>query len=137
LEPRGVGQTPAASRRPLPATSPKDVAKVIAEGRKAHPEMALYLWLVAITGARRGELCALQVCDVDLDKGILHIAFNYVVVDGRRVRKDTKTHQDRYLAIDQVTCAMIGEHLDAVRARLADVGVELPKDAYVFSNDPA
>ena len=134
--PAESAKPPAASRRPLPATSPEDVAKVIAEGRKAHPEMALYLWLVAITGARRGELCALQVCDVDLDKGILHIAFNYVVVDGRRVRKDTKTHQDRYLAIDPVTCAMIGEHLDAVRARLADVGVELPENAYVFSNDP-
>ena len=135
--PAESAKPPAASRRPLPATSPEDVAKVIAEGRKAHPEMALYLWLVAITGTRRGELCALQVCDVDLDKGILHIAFNYVVVDGRRVRKDTKTHQDRYLAIDPVTCAMIGEHLGAVRARLADVGVELPGDAYVFSNDPA
>jgi integrase len=135
--PAESARPPAASRRPLPATSPGDVAKVIAEGRKAHPQMTLYLWLVAITGARRGELCALQVCDVDLDQGILHIAFNYVVVDGRRVRKDTKTHQDRYLAIDPVTCAMIGEHLDAVRARLADVGVELPEDAYVFSNDPA
>jgi len=135
--PAESAKPPAVSRRPLPATSPEDVAKVIAKGRKVHPEMALYLWLVAITGARRGELCALQVCDVDLDKGILHIAFNYVVAGGRRVRKDTKTHQDRYLAIDQVTCAMIGEHLDTVRARLADVGVELPEDAYVFSNDPA
>jgi integrase len=135
--PAESAKPPAASRRPLPATSPEDVAKVIAEGRKAHPEMALYLWLAAITGARRGELCALQVCDVDLDKGILHIAFNYVVVDGRQVRKDTKTHQDRYLAIDPVTCAMIGEHLDTVRSRLTDVGVELHEDAYVFSNDPA
>jgi integrase len=99
--------------------------------------MALYLcgWRRSVG---RGEASyALQVCDVDLDKGILHIAFNYVVVDGCRVRKDTKTHQDRYLAIDPVTCAMIGEHLDAVRARLADVGVERAEDAYVFSNDPA
>jgi len=44
---------------------------VIAEARKTHPAMALYLWLVAITGARRGELCALQVSDLDLDTGIL------------------------------------------------------------------
>jgi hypothetical protein len=36
-----------------------------------------------------------------------------------------------------VTCAMIGEHLEAVRARLAEVGVELQQDAYMFSNDPA
>ena len=134
--PAESAKLPAASRPPIPATTPEDVAKVIAEARKAHPEIALYLWLVAITGARRAELCALQVRDIDLDTGILHIAFNYVVVDGRRIRKDTKTHQDRYLAIDPVTCAMIREHLDAICARLADFGMKLPDDAYVFSNDP-
>ena len=53
--------------------------QVIAESRKADLEMALYLRLVAITGARRGESYALQVGDIDLDSGILHIAFNYVV----------------------------------------------------------
>jgi integrase len=126
----------AVTRRPVPATAPEDVAKVIAEGRKTNPVLALYLWLVAITGARRGELCALQVGDIDLEKGIIHIAFNYVVVGGRRVRKDTKTHQDRYLAIDPVTCAMIREHLEAIRAELGGLGLKLPEDAYVFSNDP-
>lgn len=124
------------TRRPVPATPPGDVAKVIAEGRKTHPEMAMYLWLAAITGARRGELCAMQVRDLDLDNSVLHLAFNYIVVDGRRVRKDTKTHQDRYLAIDPVTCRMLSEHLEAIRGKLAAVGVELPEDAYVFSNDP-
>ena len=82
----------------------------------------------------RGELCALQVRDVDLDNGVLHIAFSYVVTGDSRVRKDTKTHQDRYLAIDPVTCAMISEHLDATRARLAAVGLDLPKDLYAFWN---
>ena len=101
------------------------------------PAAALYLWLVAITGARRGELCALQVCDIDLDNGVLHIAYTYVMCDGHRVRKDTKTHQDRHLAIDPVTCAMLREHLDMIHGRLAAVGVELSKDAYVFSNDPS
>lgn len=82
-----------------------------------------------ITGAGRGELCALQVCDIDLDNAILHIAYNHVVVGGRKVRKDTKTHQDRYLAIDPVTCAMIRGHLDAIRSELAGVGLGLPEDA--------
>ena len=116
--PAESAKPPTVTRRPVPATAPEDVAKVIAEGRKTHPAMALYLWLAAITGARRGELCALQVCDVDLENGVLHLAYNYVVVGGRRVRKDTKTHQDRYLAIDPVTCAMIREHLDTIRAEL-------------------
>ena len=134
--PAESAKPPAVTRRPLPATTPEDVAKVIAEGRKAHPVLVLYLWLVAITRARRGELCALQVRDVDLANGVLHIAFNYVVVGGVRARKDTKTHQDRYLAIDPVTCAMISEHLGTIRTELAAVGLELPDDAYVFSNDP-
>ena len=56
--PAESAKPPAVTRRPLPATTPEDVAKVIAEGRKAHPVLALYLWLVAITGGRRGELCA-------------------------------------------------------------------------------
>ncbi|MGH3283293.1 MAG: tyrosine-type recombinase/integrase [Streptosporangiaceae bacterium] len=134
--PAESARPPTAMHRPVPATAPEDVAKVIAEGRKTNPVMALYLWLIAITGARRGELCALQVGDIDFNQGIIHIAFSYVVVGGRRVRKDTKTHQDRYLAIDPVTCAMLREHLDAIRAELRGLGLELPGDAYVFSNDP-
>jgi integrase len=139
-----VDRNPAESAKPptvsqgkkRPAIPPEDVAAVIAEGRRAHPALALYVWLVAITGVRRGELCALQVRDIDLDNGVVHIAFNYVVSNGRRVRKDTKTHQDRHLGIDPVTCALIGEHLDAIRDALARVGLQLPEAAYLFSNDP-
>ena len=35
-----------------------------------------------------------------------------------------------------MTCATISEHLDTIRAELAAVGLELPDDAYGFSNDP-
>lgn len=52
------------------------------------------MWLAAITGVRRGELCGVQIRDIDLDNGWLHIAFNYVVKGGKKIRKDTKTHQD-------------------------------------------
>jgi integrase len=134
--PAESARPPSTTSRPVPATAPEDVAKVIAEARKTNPAMALYLWLAAVTGARRGEVCALQVGDINLEQGIIHIAFSYVVVGGQRVRKDTKTHQDRYLAIDPVTCAMIREHLDAIRAELRGLGLELPRDAYVFSHDP-
>jgi integrase len=85
----------------------------------------------------RGELCGLQIRDIDLDRGLVHVAFNYVVRGGQRVRKDTKTHQDRWLAIDPDTCALVATHLDEIRADLAAVGVALPDDAYLFSNDPA
>ena len=111
--------------------------KVLAEARARSAAMGLYLWLVVVTGVRRGELCGLQIRDVDLDRALVHVAFNYVVRGGQRVRKDTKAHQDRWLAIDPVTCALIESYLAEIKAELAAVGVELRDDAYLFSNDPA
>jgi len=60
-----------------------------------HDLLALYLWLAAVTGARRGELCVLHWADLDLERGVIRIAHSYSVAGGAKVRKDTKTHQDR------------------------------------------
>jgi len=135
--PTMTAKPPTTIRRPVPATSPDDAAKVIAEARERNTALGLYLWLVVVTGVRRGELCGLQIRDIDLDRGLVHVAFNYVVRGGQRVRKDTKTHQDRWLAIDPDTCALIAAYLDETRAALAAVGAGLPDEAYLFSNDPA
>ena len=130
-------KAPTTIRRPIPATSPEAVAKVITEARARNAALGLYLWLVVVTGVRRGELCGLQLRDIDLDRGLVHVAFNYVVRGGQRVRKDTKTHQDRWLAIDPDTCKLITSYLDEISAALATVGVKLRDDAYLFSNDPS
>jgi integrase len=135
--PAESAKPPTTIRRPIPATSPEDVAKVITEARARNAALGLYLWLVVVTGVRRGELCGLQIRDLDLDRGLVHVAFNYVVRGGQRVRKDTKTHQDRWLAIDPDTCALIVSYLDEISVALAAVGVELRDDAYLFSNDPS
>jgi hypothetical protein len=37
---------------------------------------------------------------LSVSRGLVHVAFNYLVRGGQRIRKDTKTHQDRWLAID-------------------------------------
>jgi integrase len=121
-----------------PATpSPATVAAVIKAAREANLDLlALYVWLAAITGARRGELCGLQWADIDLDSGIVHIAYSYFVRSGQRVRKDTKTHQDRHLAIDPVTAAMIAVQKRETESRLSEAGVTLPQNAYIFAGDP-
>jgi integrase len=68
---------------------------------------------------------------------VVHIAFNYVVKAGQKLRKDTKTHQERYIAIDSVTCALIQEAIDETTTALAAVGATLAPSAFLFSNDPA
>jgi integrase len=135
--PAESAKPPTAIRKTIPATSPGAVAKVIAEARRRNAALGLYLWLVVVTGVRRGELCGLQIRDIDLNQGLIHIAFNYVVRGGQRVRKDTKTHQDRWLAIDPDTCMLIATYLEEITAALAAISVELADDAYLFSNDPA
>jgi integrase len=67
-------------------------------------------------------LCGLQIRDIDLDQGFIHVAFNYVVKGGKKIRKDTKTHQDRWLAIGPDTCALIASYLEEVQAALAGHG---------------
>jgi hypothetical protein len=57
-----VDRNPAESARPpavntrksIPATPPEDVAKVIVEAGAHSTALGLYLWLVVITGQRRG-----------------------------------------------------------------------------------
>ena len=54
--PAESAKPPATIRQPIPATSPDDVAKVVAEARERNVALGLYLWLVVVTGVRRGEL---------------------------------------------------------------------------------
>ena len=53
-----------------------------------------------------------------------------------KVRKDTKTHQVRDLAIDDITVTVLTERLRDVIEELGVVDVELLLSAYIFSSDP-
>jgi len=135
--PAGSAKLPKIRPRSPTSPTPTDVAAVIAAARDQELDLlALYMWLAAVTGARRGELCGLQWADIDLDTGLVHIAFSYFVRDGQKMRKDTKTHQDRYLAIDAITAAVLAERKQQVQALLDTTHVKLPPTAYVFSSDP-
>src|ERR1039458_6192997 len=54
--------------------SPKDVQALLVAAEKVDPGLAVLLLLAALTGARRGELCALRWSDIDLKAGTLTIA---------------------------------------------------------------
>jgi integrase len=50
--PAASAKPPTPSRQTILATTPEDVAKVIAEARARSAAMGLYLWLVVVTGVR-------------------------------------------------------------------------------------
>ena len=58
--------------------------------------------LGALTGLRRGELCALRWTDVHLDLRELEVARSVVVVPGGLAEKTTKTGRERRVALDDV-----------------------------------
>ena len=86
--------------------------RVGGRGSRAAPPLRLYLWLVVVTGVRRGELCGLQIRDIDLDRGLVHVAFNYVVRSGRATPPGTiwRDFLDAtgtlYIDDTSVTCAL-------------------------------
>src|SRR4029450_11373957 len=93
------------------------------------------LWLKVITGARRGELCALRWDDVRWSVSELRICRNYVVGPGDRAIKETKTHQKRCLALDDATMEMLAERWRRCQKLAEQLGGQLGDDAYVFCRD--
>jgi integrase len=65
----------------------------------------------------------------------VHVAYSYLVLPGVKVRKDTKSHQDRRLTLDDVTVGVLSERHKYVEEQLASVGCGLPEKAYIFSHE--
>lgn len=79
--------------RPAPQPpTPEEVGHLLTAAWKRNADLAVYIWLAATTGARRGELCGLRWSGVDIEAGMLRFVGNYIVRGGRRIEKDTKTH---------------------------------------------
>jgi integrase len=94
------------------------------------------VWLVMVTGVRRAELAALSWRKIDLDAGTLKVNRNWLRSGGQDIDKDTKTHNDRSIALDRDTVGVLAEHRARYLRRMADLGLEPSEDAFVFSARP-
>lgn len=138
-----LDRSPADSRRvtvPSPTRrtsasppSPERLVRLLREAEGKDPTLAAAMALGALTGCRRGELCALRWSDVDLDQSILTVARSVTVVAGRRHEGDTKTHQVRKVALDEVALAVVQQRMAWQRSLAQDVGVRLVSNPYLLS----
>ena len=139
---RWVSRNPVADVEPPPATTPdprppsaEDAARLVAASWN-DPDWGTLVWLTMTTGARRGEICALRWSHVDLATGTISIR-RAIAQDGDYTwEKDTKSHQQRRVTIDPETVTVLTEHWDRRRSRAAVLGIELARDAFVFSLAP-
>ena len=139
-----VGQNVARRASPPPvhaaqveAPTPDEVQAILVAAEAVEPTLAVLLLLAALTGARRGELCALRWPDIDFDAGTLTIARSiYEVAGGGWAEKGTKTHQARTIGLDDLGLEALRRHRSAVDA-LADIlDLEVLPDGFVFSRSP-
>src|SRR5262249_16540569 len=91
------------------------------------------VWLAMVTGARRGELCALRVDNVDLDNAVLVIRTSISQDGAKTWEKDTKTHQQRRITLDEYTVALLRAYLRTCETEAAEDGRTLHPQARLFS----
>lgn len=70
------------------------------------------------------------------DRGTITVRRAISQFGGSLTEKDTKTHQQRRLTLDEETVTVLIEHRERCRDRVAALGVELARDAFVFSLAP-
>lgn len=119
---------------PRPPT-PAEAAKLLAEAWKDE-DWGVLIWLTMVSGFRRGELCGLRWGDMDLIAGTLSIERSVAQLDSRTWEKSTKTHQERRIALDDDSRAVLAEYKEFCRVRAAAAGEELGDEAFVFSTAP-
>lgn len=115
----------------------EQVRMIIAEADKKDPTIATLLFLAALTGARRGELCALRWSDLDWDAGTLTIARSvYELPGGVWGEKSTKKHQVRRLSLDEVGLEVLRRHRHVIQELAAHLELEVRPNAFMFSRSP-
>lgn len=125
---------PRACKPQLDPPTIADVQKILAAAFEDNTEFGVFLHLVAASGARRGEACALRWADIDLETGIVIVSRSIInTPDGGYLEKDTKTHAIRKLALDVDTIALLDAHQRRMTSRATACGTTLADDAFVFS----
>ncbi|RIQ29136.1 GntR family transcriptional regulator [Jiangella rhizosphaerae] len=138
-----IGVNPAATSEPPPAPrgnpdppSAEDAARIVNAAWESDLDWGMLIWLTMVTGHRRGELCAIKLKHLDLDNRVLHIGRSIGQRGRKRWEKSTKAQADRRVVLDVETVELLKEHVERWRMRLADLGMELNPDLYIFSLSP-
>jgi integrase len=128
---------PRVHRHELTIPQPEQIGKLIAKAEEKESDLACFLRLAVITGARRGEVCALRWTDIDMEAATVGISRSLV---GERIsdlaEKGTKTHASRRISLDPATLKSLKTQHHRLEEQARIFGTKLPAEAFVFSDAP-
>jgi integrase len=136
VNPAASASPPRVLRSSVSIPSPEAVAALIESANKVNPALPVFLRLAAVTGARRGELCAVRWRHVDFESAVLHIEGSLVEVDGTVIEKDTKTHAQRRVSLDERTLDVLRTYRESRESILRVADAHVNPEGFVFSHDP-
>lgn len=115
--------------------TPEEFLQLYVQAQKDDPLLATAIALAGLSGARRGELCALRWSDVDLVVGRMRIAKSLTLVAGIFHEGPTKTHQVRSVALDTGGIRILRERWEFMTALSLEAASPLVEDPYVLSDN--
>jgi integrase len=117
--------------------STADAARIGAAAWEVSLDWGMFVWLVFVTGMRRAEVIALRWSRIDLTARTLLISRSWVELTGRGGKeKDTKSHQERTIALDKATVKLLKRHRARYEHDMKQLGLPVSQDAYLFSYAP-
>jgi len=125
---------PAVKHALVRAPAVTDVQRLIkAAEDRGDSVLATAIALGAVTGCRRGELCALRWSDVDQQRRALRVARSLTVIKTAITEGPTKTHSQRHVAIDEALGALLSKRRAEQETYAQQIGAPLVPDAYILS----
>ena len=116
--------------------TPEVVSALLAEAKASrNPENYLVFRLLAVTGARRGEICGLRWSAVDLKASAFTVRESIARgASGDLITKDPKSHQIRTVAVDAQTAELLVEHKQHQAELAKSLDARIGCNAFVFAD---
>lgn len=129
----GSSERPKAIRSPEPA----EVLDLLQAARVIEVRVAVLIRLVASSGMRRGEACAVRWNDLDTKSGTVMIDEGVVSTqDGAQARQPKTRSSTRRVALDKVTLSELADLRGEQDALARSCDLKLAPESFVFSFEP-
>ena len=114
----------------------EEVRAILAAAAEVDCRLTAFIRVVAATGARRSEICALRWSDINYRASSIVVDEATVAADGVEIKGPKNRASIRRIAIDSGTLAQLQLLREEREAIAAECGVTIGTDGFVFATDP-